>query len=273
MTDKPGDHAAPEPSRDAAVTGRGLRVALGQILVEAGRPDANIARALSAIDAAGAAGADMLVLPECLDFGWASDDARVGAEPIPGPRAALLAARAGSAGIMVAAGLSKRLGDIIYNAAILVDRDGTIVGQHRKINELDFARSVYAKGSKLEVFDTSMGRIGLAICADLLLPEIGSTLAAMGAQLILSPSAWAVPVDHDEAATPYGEEWRSAYGNLARRHGVAVAAASNVGRIKGGSWHGRPVIGRSIAVNHDGSVAGLAAFGEPDLPMVELRLR
>lgn len=250
---------------------RSVRVALGQILVEPGKPEANIARALAAIDAAGAAGADAIVLPECLDFGWACDDALAGAEPIPGPMAALLAARAGAVRIVLAAGLTERVGGTVYNAAILVDRDGTIVGHHRKINELDFAQSLYATGSKLEVFDTSIGRIGLAICADLLVPEIGATLAALGAQIVLSPSAWAVPVDHDQARTPYGDEWRSAYGTLAGARGVAVAAASNVGRIEGGAWHGRPVIGRSLAVHDDGSIAGLAAFDRADLPVFDLR--
>lgn len=255
------------------MNGRCVRVALGQILVEPGRVDANIGRALAAIDAAAAAGAEVLVLPECLDFGWASDAARSGAEPIPGPRAALLAARAGAAGIVLTAGLSERAGDQIYNAAILIDRDGTIIGQHRKINELDFARSLYTTGTKLEVFDTSIGRVGIAICADLLIPEIGAALAAMGAEIILSPSAWAVPDDHDEVITPYGGEWRSAYGSLARQCGVAVAAASNVGRIEGGAWDGRPIIGRSLAVHGDGSIAGLAAFGREDLPVCELRYR
>jgi len=250
-----------------------VRVALGQIIVESGRPDANIARALAAIDAAAIAGADILVLPECLDFGWACDDARAGAEPIPGPRAALLAARAGAAGIVVAAGLTERAGGVIYNAAILIDRDGTIVGQHRKINELDSARSLYATGRKLEVFETSIGRVGLAICADLLVPEIGAALAAMGAQIFLSPSAWAVPDDHDEAITPYGDEWRNAFGELAGQYGLAVASASNVGRIIGGAWHGRPVIGRSLAVHDDGSIAQLAEFGREDLPVFELRYR
>lgn len=250
-----------------------VRVALGQILVEPGRPDGNIARALTAIDAAAAAGTHVLVLPECLDFGWACGDARRGAEPIPGPRAAMLAARAANAGIVVAAGLSERAGEVIHNTALLIERDGSIIGHHRKINELDFAQSLYATGRKLEVFDTSIGRVGVAICADLLMREIGTALAVMGADIILSPSAWAVPNDHDEAATPYGGEWRSAYGDLARRHGVAVAAASSVGRIEGGVWHGRRVIGRSVAVHGDGSIAGLAAYDQADLPIVELRHR
>lgn len=249
-----------------------VRVALGQILVEPGQADANLSRALAAIDRARAAGADAIVLPECLDCGWTCTGAAEGAEPIPGPRTATLAARAGAAGIVVAAGLTERAGGVVHNAAILIDRDGTVVGRHRKVNELDFACELYTPGNKLEIFETSIGRVGLAICADLLLPEIGATLARLGAQLILSPSAWAVEATHDEAATPYGSEWRTAYGLLAERHAVPVAAASNVGKIDGGAWHGRPVIGRSLAMRADGSVAALGHFGMEDLPVAELPL-
>lgn len=250
--------------------GRAVRVALGQIAVEPGRPDANIARALAAIEHAAAAGADALVLPECLDFGWIGADARSGAEPLDGPRATALAAGAAAAGIVVAAGLSERAGTSLHNAAILIDRDGRIVGTHAKINELDIASDLYVPGRKLEVFDTAIGRIGLAICADLLVPETGAALARMGAELILSPSAWAVPAGHDEDAEPYGGEWRSAYGRIAADGGVPVAAASNVGRVEGGLWHGRPVIGRSLAMDGDGQVAALGAYGREDLPIANL---
>lgn len=249
-----------------------VRIALGQILVEPGLPEANMARAVAAIDCAAQAGADMLVLPECLDFGWAHDSARGGAEPIPGPRAAMLAARAGTAGMVLAAGLSERDGDHVYNTAILVERDGSVLGKHRKVNELDFARSLYRTGRKLEVFDTSFGPIGLAICADLLAPEIGAGLCRMGAQLILSPSAWAVPETHDETQSPYGDEWRSAYGDIAAQFKVAVASASNVGRVEGGAWHGRPVIGRSLAMAGDGSVAAMGRYGVEDMPIATITL-
>lgn len=249
-----------------------VRVALGQILVVPGQPDANIARALTAIDAAAHIGADLLVLPECLDFGWTHDSARIGAEPIPGPSAAMLAARAGAAGVMLAAGLSERDGDHVFNTAILVERDGRLLGKHRKVSELDFARSLYRTGRKLEVFDTSFGPIGLAVCADLLAPEIGAGLCRLGARLILSPSAWAVPETHDEAHTPYGDEWRQAYGAIAAGFAVPVASASNVGRIEGGAWHGRPVIGRSLAMAGDGRVAALGGYDVEDMPVAEIEL-
>ena len=42
----------------------------------------------------------------------------------------------------------------------------------------------------------------------------------MGARLILSPCAWVVEPDHDNARTPYGREWIQSYSAAARLYGV-----------------------------------------------------
>jgi hypothetical protein len=65
----------------------GYRVGMAQILVEGGRPEANLARAADAVREAAAAGCRLVVLPECLDCGWTDPSARHLARPIPGPHA------------------------------------------------------------------------------------------------------------------------------------------------------------------------------------------
>ena len=76
----------------------------------------------------------------------------------------------------------------------------------------------------------------------------------MGAQLILSPSAWAVDADHDNAREPYGKLWLDAYAELARLYDVTVVGVSNVGWLTAGPWAGRKCIGCSLAVGPGGSV-------------------
>ena len=97
----------------------------------------------------------------------------------------------------------------------------------------------------------------------------------MGAQIIVSPSAWAVPPDHDNAATPYGGLWRDAFGALTRSHGLPVVGVSSVGRLEDGAWRGHAVIGCSLAMGGDGTVAAQAGYGEAadELVVVTLRLR
>ena len=83
---------------------------------------------------------------------------------------------------------------------------------------------------------------------------IGHVLARMGAQLILSPSAWAVDADHDNDREPYGKLWLDSYSELARLYDLTVIGVSNVGRMTAGPWEGRKVIGRSLALGPGGPV-------------------
>ena len=55
--------------------------------------------------------------------------------------------------VLVCAGIIERDGDRLYNAAILISAEGEILLHHRKINELDFARGLYASRDRLGVAD------------------------------------------------------------------------------------------------------------------------
>lgn len=119
--------------------------------------------------------------------------------------------------------------------------------------------------------------MGLSICA-YNLPDsldIAAVLARMGAQVLLSPSAWAVPPDHDQASEPYGQLWRGAYRTVAARHGLPVVGVSSVGVIADGPWHGHRMIGCSLAMDGDGRVVAQGSCGEraEELVLCDLPLR
>src|SRR4029434_1573171 len=94
-----------------------FKLAMGQMLVEGGGRDENLRRAVRMVEDAAAQGCRIVVLPECLDAGWAHPEARQLAEPIPGRHSDLLAGAARQAGIYVAAGLTERDGERIYTKA------------------------------------------------------------------------------------------------------------------------------------------------------------
>ena len=246
------------------MSGRVLRVGMAQMLVEGGQPESNLRRAVTMIHDAAARGAAVVVLPECLDLGWTHPCARRLARPIPGPHCDRLADAAIDAGVFVAAGLVERDGGRLFNAAVLISPDGEIVLKHRKINELSIAFDLYETGSSLAVAETQIGRIGLNICADNFSNSLalGHALGRMGAQLLLSPSAWAVPHDHDNRKEPYGAPWISSYTELARLYQMPVIGVSNVGPMDAGVWAGMKCIGASIAVGHDGRLVRQLPYGE-----------
>ena len=192
-------------------------VGMGQTLVEGGHVDANLVRAEAMIGQAAEADCDVVVLPECLDIGWTFPDAPALAETIPGPNSDRLCAAAQKHNLHVVAGLTERAGDRIYNAAILISPAGEILLKHRKVNILTIAQDIYAIGNTLGVAETPFGTIGVDICADNF-PSclaLGHSLGRMGAQIILSPCAWAVDADHDNVKKPYGYLWRDSYSELA----------------------------------------------------------
>jgi predicted amidohydrolase len=254
-----------------------MRVAMGQLLVKAGQPQANLDRAVEMIGQAAQAGADLIVLPECLDIGWTDQRARTLAQPIPGAHVERLAAAARQHGLYVAAGVVERAGDRLYNTAVLLDADGQQVLLHRKINELDIAMDLYTIGDRLGVVHTPFGVIGMDICADNI-PDslaIGHVLARMGAQILVAPSAWAVPPDHDQAADPYGALWLNAYQQLSRLYDLPIIGVSGVGRLENGPWAGWKMIGCSLAVGADGAVIAQLPYGEDaeNLTVIEIALR
>jgi hypothetical protein len=83
----------------------------------------------------------------------------------------------------------------------------------------------------------------------------------MGANIILSPSAWAVPADHDNIANPYGGLWDEHYAPVCREFALWIAGVSNVGPITGGPWQGRICIGCSRVVNPQGATVTVLPYG------------
>ena len=253
----------------------GYFAGLAQILVEGGCPEANLQRAGEAIRQAAELDCRLVVLPECLDLGWTHPSARELAQPIPGPHVDRLAQAARAAGVSVAAGLVERCKDRLYNAAVLLAPSGQILLPYRKINELDFALDLYSVGDRLAVAHTELGVLGLNICADNFAGSlaIGHTLARMGAQVIVSPSAWAVPADHDQVSQPYGQLWREAYGKLTALYDLTIVGVSNVGRIGGGPWDGRKCIGCSLAMGPGAAILAQGPYGELAEALVRAEIR
>ena len=133
-----------------------IKLGLVQMLVEGGAPERNRARAVRAIATAAAHGAQVIVLPEALDVGWTHPATRDLAEPIPSGRTcAALCVAARQHGVYVCAGLVERAGNQVYNAAVLLAPDGTVLLVHRKLNELDIGHGCYDLGDRLGVVDTS----------------------------------------------------------------------------------------------------------------------
>ncbi|SJN14499.1 hypothetical protein CZ787_15450 [Halomonas citrativorans] len=94
--------------------------------------------------------------------------------------------------IYIVVGFYQKKENQVFNTAALIGPEG-IIGLHHKMH-LPFMigdRFTDIPGTyQPSVFDTAIGKIGLAICYEIRFPEVFRTLALAGAELIILPAAW-----------------------------------------------------------------------------------
>src|SRR5436190_3858648 len=209
-----------------------MRVAVAQLDPKLAEKERNLDACLVSLDEAVAAGAELLVLPECAIPGYMFDSAEEAmpyAEEIPGPVTQTLAEACARNGAHVVCGLIERDGDRLHNAAVLVGPDG-LLGTYRKTHLpfLGVDRFV-TPGDELPVWETPLGRLGVEICYDLRFPEVTRTLALRGADVIAHPTNFPL------AARPQTEFITRA---RAAENRVYLLTANRIGKERWGEFCG-----------------------------------
>lgn len=82
----------------------------------------------------------------------------------------------------------------VYNTSYLFGPDGLVIGKQDKIDLIELEQEAALNLSSgtfadLQVFETEVGAIGIAICLDAFSSEITQQLAALGADILVQPSA------------------------------------------------------------------------------------
>ncbi|MFA5880367.1 MAG: carbon-nitrogen hydrolase family protein, partial [Candidatus Margulisiibacteriota bacterium] len=77
-----------------------------------------------------------------------------------------------------------------YNTCYYIDHNGKLRGKYEKINLWLTERKHITAGNKISVFNTRFGKVGLAICWDLMWPEVFRAMAKKGVKVVFCPSLW-----------------------------------------------------------------------------------
>ncbi len=118
------------------------------------------------------------------------------AETIPGPTTDVFTALARELGIVVVLNFLEMDDGKTFDSSPVIDADGAILGCTRMVHVPDYPcfheKGYYTPGDRgAAVYDTAIGRIGVAICYDRHYPEYMRALAVAGAELVLTPQAGA----------------------------------------------------------------------------------
>jgi N-carbamoylputrescine amidase len=266
-----------------ARTDKSDRIKLGLVQMSCGAdPAANFVKAVQGIDAAAKKGAQIVCLQELARSRYfcQSEDERHFklAEAIPGPSTQALGELARRKEIVVVASLfERRAAGVYHNTAVVIDADGRLVGQYRKMHIPDdplyYEKFYFSPGDLgFPSFQTRYGKIAVLVCWDQWFPE-GARLAALsGAQIIFYPTAigW-IPKEARGVAQAQRDAWEVIQRSHAIANGVYVASVNRVGRegrlkFWGGSFVAGP-FGEIIA--HAGSAREEILIANCDMSKIE----
>jgi nitrilase len=187
--------------------------------------EASLARAETYIAEAAAGGAELIVFPEVWlagypywTEGWDSSlqawaggriafrDAALLAPSEDTERLGAAARRAGAYVVMGCNEIDPRPEvSTIYNSLLFFDRDGRLIGRHRKTMPTFTERMFWGQGdaADFQVFDTDIGRLGGLICGEHLMTLVRAAMIGLGEEIHIAvfPGAFALHTG------PALEEW------------------------------------------------------------------
>lgn len=139
-------------------------------------------------------------------------------------------------GVAIPVSFFERDGDNYYNSLAMVDHEGKVMGVYRKSHipcGPGYEEKYYFKpgDSGFKVWDTKFGKIGVGICWDQWFPECARSMALMGAEILMYPTAIGSEPHKPELDT--APRWRRAMQGHAVSNVIPVVAANRIGTEDG----------------------------------------
>jgi len=246
-----------------------MKIALIQQHATEDRED-NLRRGIEAFHQAARAGAELVAYAELgflpfLPQTPAAPDAARWAESIPGPTTEEFGRLSREYGVVTVLNLFEKDGDNTYDASPVIDTDGSLLGVTRMVHIMDglgfYEKGYYTPGDGDDfVFQTTKGRVGVAICYDRHFPEYMRHLAVLGAEIVVVPQAGAMG------------EWTEGIFEAelqvaAFQNGYYAALVNRVGREEHLHFSGE-----SFVVDPDGRLLAQAPQGEDHILYADLDL-
>ncbi len=221
----------------------------------------NLDRAEALVRAAAGRGAQVILLQELFAtpyFCITQDERHFDlAAPLDGnPLLARFQALAAKLAVVLPISFFERAGNTRFNSLAVLDADGRIAAHYRKThlpqNPGYEEKFYFSHGDTgFQVAKTRYGAIGCAICWDQWFPETARSLALLGAELIVFPTA--IGSEPSDPTLDSAGHWRRTMQGHAAANLVPVIASNRTGRETAGDT-AISFYGTSFIADHTGAV-------------------
>ena len=221
-------------------------------------------------------GAQLIVFSEAAVTGYVNtgaplEDLALG-QPIPGTATDALATTAVDQQIWIATGIFERVGDTLYDAAVLIAPTGHIALRYRRIDShwhhwhsRPCSLPIYAQGERFRTAQTPFGRCAFLLCGDLFNPDCQHRLRRSKPDWLLFPMARGWEEDVADAPQWYDQD-RYYYIEVAKRAGVGLVLVNQLASIDPEAHY----FGGAMVVAPDGTILAEQPLQQPGLLVVDV---
>lgn len=246
---------------------------------------ANKAKLMQNIRICAEKGAQLIVLQELhngLYFCQTEDTDQFDlAETIPGPSTTEFGLLAKELGVVLVLSLfEKRAVGLYHNTAVVIEKDGTIVGKYRKMHIPDdpayYEKFYFTPGDLgFQPIQTSLGKLGVLVCWDQWYPEAARLMALAGADILIYPTAigWE-STDTQAEKIRQRDAWTISQRGHAVANGLPVISVNRVGWEEDPSHqtNGIQFWGSSFVAGPQGEILELLSDEKEEIAVVEVSL-
>ena len=203
--------------------------------------EGNLATAERLVREAARQGANIILIQELFETPYFCQDQYSGfhalAKPLEGnPLIGRFAKLAAELGVVLPVSYFEKADRAHFNSVAIVDADGTVLGNYRKSHIPDgpgYTEKFYFSpgDTGFKVWKTRFGTIGCGICWDQWFPEAARSMALMGAEILLYPTA--IGTEPQDPTIDSAAHWQRVMQGHAGANMVPIVASNRIGTEEG----------------------------------------
>jgi N-carbamoylputrescine amidase len=221
--------------------------------------DANMARGERLIREAAARGAQIILLQELFETPYFCQDHDPRhlelARPMEGhPAVEHFRKVARELAVVLPISVFEREGNAFFNSLAVIDADGQVLGTYRKSHIPEspgyHEKFYFSPGDTgFKVFATRYAKLGVAICWDQWFPEAARSMALLGADILMYPTA--IGSEPQDSSIDSSGHWQRTMQGHAAANIMPLVASNRIGTEKGEKYS-LTFYGSSFIASHTG---------------------